>query len=470
MVPSLIMLTLLMLGFPFYLRYRNLVEHSGDVICLHHTSGKCLYVSSAVKDMFDGKPVCPMTHVSEFEHNQLFKEGRHIYRIRTQAGDSRWLESVVRSTLWGHWVVSTRDVTVFKQSRDLFLTAVQSLPHDTFLLFDHTQRVVVAVGSMIQDSEWAVGQPISVVFNTLLDPKHRDHLLQILGGVQQGQSYTLEIVVSNRVIEVYLGPVQVDSDMVGGLCTFMDITSMKSRETALKERTEDLERSNRDLEQFADIASHELKTPLRHISSFADILAEGLDPEHDEEYLAHITQGVLEMHGVLEALLRYSRAKTNENRMQMVDVSYILQSVLDGFSVRNPQGDVEVAWDTLPTLRGDPVLLRQLLENLIWNGIKFSQPEAKVQVWAERNASDWIIVVKDNGPGVDPEFYDLIFQMFKRSRTDIEGSGIGLALCKKIAGIHRGRIWVESGEGPPERPGAVFKCALPGFFLDEGVL
>lgn len=192
--------------------------------------------------------------------------------------------------------------------------------------------------------------------------------------------------------------------MIAGLIVSTDVTEQRRSEAALRERTEDLERSNRDLEQFADIASHELKTPLRHIAGFAELLAEeheGLLSEEADQYIAGVVQGVREMTAVIEALLRYSRAKTNENRMQSVHMGHLVKQVLGSLAPRIHEvgGHVEVDWETLPTLRGDPVLLKQLVENLVWNGLKFSQPSPVVRVSAARDLFDWVFTVEDNGPG-----------------------------------------------------------------------
>jgi len=288
----------------------------------------------------------------------------------------------------------------------------------------------------------------------------------------EGTANTAVIGLRGYLYEIQYVPILQDEEVIAGLMVATDVTEERQREAALEERTDDLERSNRDLEQFADIASHELKTPLRHISGFADILAdehEGLLSDEADECIGHITHGVREMQGVIEALLRYSRAKTNENRMQSVNLAMIAKQVLLSIApkVEEVGGLVQVDWESLPTVRGDPVLLKQLLENLIWNGIKFSQPNPVVHVEGTRDLLDWVVSVTDNGPGVEEEHREMIFQMFKRSRTDVEGSGIGLALCKKIVGIHRGRIWIEAGHGSAPRPGAVFKFSLPARVRDE---
>mgnify|MGYP002787582655 CR=1 FL=1 len=316
------------------------------------------------------------------------------------------------------------------------------------------------------------GRDMVEVFRNLFDQDQIREARRLWSSAVVGRTGTMEVALRGGIYEIQFVPVMADNAIIGGLMIATDVTGERQREAALQNRTDDLERSNRDLEQFADIASHELKTPLRHISGFAEILAEeheGLLSNDADMCISNITQGVREMQGVIEALLRYSRAKTSEERMQQVDLKWLLNQVLKSIDrrIEAAGGRVDVDWDSLPIVRGDPVLLKQLIENLIVNGIKFSSPNPTVQVSAARDLFDWVIAVEDNGPGVEVEHREFIFQMFKRSRVDVEGSGIGLALCKKIVGIHRGKIWVEDGSGPPQRRGALFKFTLPARVREE---
>lgn len=468
-------------------RFRMLAENSGDVVCLHDSLGVCLYVSPSVTRVLGIKtPACPTQHIyaDDKPHlERLFLSARTskepvrcTFRVRTATGELIWLESLMRPLPEGGIIATSRDVTDRKQVEDLYRILADSLPKNSFVLYDRGLRVMLAAGPLVRLNESLLGKVegrhLLEIFRHLFDREQLVAAEQHWSDALEGRSHTTEIPLRGSIYQLQHVPVFEDVEVIAGLMVATNVTDDRVREAALQDRTEELERSNRDLEQFADIASHELKTPLRHISGFADILAEeheGLLSEEADLCLENITQGVHEMQGVIEALLRYSRAKTSGNRVQSVDLGALVKQVLTSLSTRiaTSGGRVDVEWATLPTVRGDPVLLKQLLENLIWNAIKFSQPNPVVRVSGVRDLLDWVVTVEDNGPGVEPEHREYIFQMFKRSRVDVEGSGIGLALCKKIVGIHRGKIWVEDGSGPPGRRGALFKFSIPARVRDE---
>jgi len=469
-------------------QFRMLAANSGDVVCLHGPNRECLYVSPSVTRVLGiPEPVCPAQYVHAEDKpyvDRMFQSALYskepvvcTFRAYTATGDLIWLESLLRPLPDGKVVTTSRDVTNRKQVEDLYRILAESLPKNSFVLYDRGLRVLLAAGPLVRMNETSLGgkgdgQHLLEVFRSLFDPEQLAAEDRYWTEALEGRSSTVEIPLRGAVYQLQHVPVMEGEEVIAGLMVATDVTEDRAREAVLKDRTDDLERSNRDLEQFADIASHELKTPLRHISSFAEILAEeheGLLSEEADGCIGNITQGVREMQGVIEALLRYSRAKTNESRMQSVNLNGLLEQVLRSLAPRIEAagGVVEAKLGSFPTVRGDPVLIKQLLENMLGNAIKFSQPNPVVHVTAARDLLDWVISVEDNGPGVSAEHREYIFQMFKRSRTDVEGSGIGLALCKKIAGIHRGKIWVEDGSGPPERPGALFRVSFPARIRDD---
>jgi PAS domain S-box-containing protein len=243
----------------------------------------------------------------------------------------------------------------------------------------------------------------------------------------------------------------------------VDISEQKRAERELNRRTEDLVRSNAELEQFAYVASHDLQEPLRAVASYAQLLerryAGKLDEEADK-FIARITGAVARMQRLIRDLFSYSRVGRSGDTTSLVDGNALLQDVVDDLAAAVAESGAEISWGKLPTVRVDQRQMRQLFQNLIGNALKFrGDAPPKVHVSAERNGINWIYTVRDNGIGIEPQYFDRIFVIFQRlhSRRAYEGTGLGLALCKKIVEGHGGKIWVESEVGK----GAAFRFQLP---------
>jgi PAS domain S-box-containing protein len=242
-----------------------------------------------------------------------------------------------------------------------------------------------------------------------------------------------------------------------------DITQLKNTEDSLRRTTEELRRSNEDLESFAYIASHDLQEPLRGINGFLTLLEQRYGGQLDakaKEYIAYAVAGGARMSQLINDLLEYSRVGRKERHFQPANSGQVLAGALANLSVSLEEAGAVVTYDDLPTVMGDPVLLRQVFQNLIGNAVKFRSPgrPSAIHIGCKRNGPDWEFSVKDNGIGIEPEYYDRIFLIFRRlhSRQKYDGTGIGLAICKKIVERHGGRIWVESRPGE----GATFRFVL----------
>lgn len=242
-----------------------------------------------------------------------------------------------------------------------------------------------------------------------------------------------------------------------------DITERRRNEEALARQSAELARSNAELQQFAYVASHDLQEPLRAVASFTGLLGERyrgrLDSDADE-FIAFAVDGAKRAQGLINALLAYSRVGTRGASFVPTDCEALLENVLADLAAAIADTAGQVTHDPLPTVQADSIQLGQVFQNLLANALKFHAAEPpRVHVSAEKRGPCWLFSVRDRGIGIDPQFANRIFEVFQRlhSSSEYPGTGIGLAIVKKIVERHGGRIWVESAPGR----GATFYFTVP---------
>jgi light-regulated signal transduction histidine kinase (bacteriophytochrome) len=236
-----------------------------------------------------------------------------------------------------------------------------------------------------------------------------------------------------------------------------DVGAMRRRIVAelgaLQAAQADLQRSNTELEQFAYVASHDLQEPLRKVASFCQLLQQRYGGELDEradQYIGFAVDGAQRMQALINDLLAFSRVGRMERPHAPVDCNALLARARDDLSTAIEASGAEVEAGPLPTVEGDASLLRLVFQNLIGNAIKFrGDAPPRVRVDAERADGQWRFSVADNGIGIDPEYAERIFVIFQRlhPRSSYEGTGIGLAMCRKIVEYHGGRMWLDTDNG-----------------------
>jgi hypothetical protein len=229
------------------------------------------------------------------------------------------------------------------------------------------------------------------------------------------------------------------------------------------EQRQELARSNADLEQFAYIASHDLQEPLRMVTSYLQLLQkryrDKLDADADE-FIAYAVDGATRMQGLIQDLLSYSRVSTRGQPFKTVNGDRALRDALDNLKMAIAETNAIVTFDPLPQVMADGIQLTQLFQNLIANAIKFRREiPLKIHVGVKKSDENWLFSVSDNGIGIEEQYFEKIFLIFQRlhRRTDYPGTGIGLAICKKIVERHGGKIWLES---KPNR-GSIFYFTMP---------
>jgi signal transduction histidine kinase len=227
-----------------------------------------------------------------------------------------------------------------------------------------------------------------------------------------------------------------------------------SMEHQLRDRTAELERSNSDLERFAQIASHDLQEPLRTISSFVQLIAKRYGDKLDDNgarYIHYAVDGAERMRGLINALLAYSRVDRLDAPINAeVSLAEVVARVRADLRTAIAESHAELTCDELPVVQGNEIQLTQVLLNVISNAVKYRGSEApRIHIAATREEPGWKISVRDNGIGIDPRYFERIFIVFQRlhTREAYEGTGVGLAICKRIVERHGGRIWVESEPG-----------------------
>ncbi|MFB3904660.1 MAG: PAS domain S-box protein [Acidobacteriota bacterium] len=242
-----------------------------------------------------------------------------------------------------------------------------------------------------------------------------------------------------------------------------EIAERRRAEESLRETAEELARSNRDLEQFAYVASHDLQEPLRAVAGYVELLQHRYGDKLDDkalQFIAGASDGAARMQTLIVDLLAFSRLGTQGKRFESTDLNKVLDLALSGLKVSLQEAGAKVKADALPVLDVDATQIAQLFQNLIGNAIKFrSDRPPEIHVSVKKRRGFWLFSVQDNGIGIEPQYQERIFLLFQRLHTRMKypGTGIGLAICKKIVERHGGRIWVDSEPGK----GSLFYFTIP---------
>lgn len=298
----------------------------------------------------------------------------------------------------------------------------------------------------------------------------REEAKQIIEHLLAGETWSGEFVVQHRdgttfpAIVTDTPILDEHGRLIAVIGITTDITARRDAEVQLENYAQRLERSNRELEQFAYVISHDLQEPARVVSSYLRLLAQHSQDELDEgsaTYVAYAIESAERMQSMIRALLALSRLDTGGDDLAPTDTEDLLKRTLRVLAYPITESNAEISHDTLPTVMADCVQLGQVLQNLIANAIKFQQGPTipKVHISAEKTDDAWMFSIADNGIGIAAAHLDRIFEIFQRLHTQEQypGTGIGLALCERIIERHGGRLWVESEIGQ----GSTFYFTIP---------
>jgi PAS domain S-box-containing protein len=343
-----------------------------------------------------------------------------------------------------------------RQSKELFRILFYSSPIGTYIIQNGHFRLVnhqLAHISGYGEGE-LIGKP-SLGFVLAEDRNTvRENAIRMLKG-ECSQGYEFRIVTKRAKIKWVMetvAPVYYRKKRAT-LGSLIDITERKQVEERLQQITAEMQRSNTELEQFAYVISHDLQEPLRMVSSYTQLLAkrygEKLDADADE-FIAYAVDGAERMQTLLHDLLDYSRVGTRGKPFSLVNCEHVVEQAMANLKMAIGENGASVSHDVLPTVIGDEGQLVQLFQNLIGNAIKFRREEPPcVHISAQRRDSIVTFSVKDNGIGINREHSQSIFEIFRRlhTREEYPGTGMGLAICKKIVERHGGHISVQSRPG-----------------------
>jgi PAS domain S-box-containing protein len=406
-----------------------------------------------------------------FASRNLEEEWEGIYRIIQPDGQVRWIRDrrypvrdprgqVIR--LAGISV----DITEIKNSQQMLeLTQfVVDNAGDMVFWMRNDGRLLYANETAAHLLGFTRGELLQTSFSLIDSSLGAERLTDWTRQLEQEGSQTYESVLrarDGRQIPVEINASYVRASGETYICAFArDISQRKHSEQERERHASELQRANeslrsrnRELDEFAHLASHDLKEPLRAIITFSELLAQDLGadlPSDAVRDLEFITGAAARMQRLINDLLALSRAGRADMQHSNVSLQECVNAAMEALSVRVRETGATVALDELPVVTGDATMLTQLYQNLISNALKFtSSGKPMIRVTCSRNGGEYVFGVKDNGVGIKPEYSEKVFQPFRRLHVQAgqEGTGIGLAICRKVVERHGGRIWVESSPG-----------------------
>jgi signal transduction histidine kinase len=387
-------------------------------------------------------------------------------RHRPHDRDLRVLDILARQT--ADLLERKRSQVQLAQSRETFQELVERAPFGIYVVDSNFQIVQMNAGSQqktFQNVKPIIGRDLGEAMHIIWPTAIADEIVAAFRQtLTTGRPYFSPRFTSQRSdipsIESYeweLHRIMLPDARYGVICYYFDSTELRNVEAALRS-------ANENLEQFAFSASHDLKEPLRALKVYSELLTRELNgnprPEI-QKYIEYIHGGASRMENLVADLLAYTGATAFEQPAETIDANEVLQNTISDLANTVAEAGARITADPLPSVRVHYTHLQQLLQNLIGNAIKYRSPHRPPEIHLSAGVRDgsWVFTVRDNGIGIDPEYKEKIFGLFKRlhNTNEYSGTGIGLAICKRIIDRYQGQIWVESEPGN----GSTFHFTLP---------
>jgi len=476
------------------LTFQLIVESSPNAIVLVNKEGKIAYINNQTEKLFGytkteliGQLVEVLIPQRYGHRHPEFRDiyfispsvrsmgvGRELFALRkdkTEFPIEIGLNPIV--TIDGTMVLaSIIDITERKKAEERFRLVVESAPNAMILI--NQEGIITLTNKQTEvlfgyDRQELIGRKLEMLLPERYagnHANHRDGFFKKPKTRAMGVGRDLFARRKNGTevqVEIGLNPVETTEGQLV-LASIIDITERKLQEQWLKKQVE-LETKNKELEQFAFVASHDLQEPLRTVLNYIQIFEEDYIPQLDDnakKYIQSINNATRRMSMLVKALLEYSRLG-RDRALAHVDCKKLLNNVIADLQTVIKRSNAIIEVSEMPSLNGYEVEISQLFQNLITNAIKFQKKDNRpvIRIVSRKADSKWQFSVSDNGIGISPIHYGRIFDIFQRlhNNTDYEGNGIGLANCKKIVELHQGEIWVESVLGK----GTTFHFTIPSY-------
>ncbi len=461
-------------------RFRNVIHKSADGVVIVDRAGSIIFVNPAAESLFGrtaskllGSPFgFPVVAGETTELEIILPAGITVAEMR--AVETEWEGNRA-------YLAALRDITERKQAEEALresetrLHSIANTALDAVVLIDNDGNVSfwndAAARMFGYTNEEIIGK---YLHDYIMPERHIDAFkkgfdkFRITGeGPFIGIVYEIEAKRKDGTefpVELSLSALRLKGRW-NAIGIVREISERKRTEESLKKTLEELERSNKELQQFAYVVSHDLQEPLRTVASFVDLLAEKYKGKLDEKadkYISFTVGGVNRMAALIDDLLAYSRVAMRGKQFVRVETASVLAKARENLKKAIEESKASISSDVMPSVFGDETQLVQLLQNLVGNAIKFRKKDVqlRIHISAERRGNEWVFGVHDNGIGIEPRFHERVFTIFQRlhTREEYPGTGVGLAICRKIVERHGGRIWLESKPGE----GSTFYFTVPG--------
>ncbi len=408
----------------------------------------CIKLSNQIARMFDNL----------IKGTNTISKGNYSYRINLEKNHDLPDEIKVLCNGFNNMSITIEEKINLTEESEQKYKSLFEYNTDIIITMELEGKLIKVNNAAVQITEYPMEEIVGSSFKKFISNDKMEMTIQHFQKATKGKTQTFESVIISKNgrridLDIIVVPIVVNGNIIGIHGIAKDVTQNKEYQRKLEETARKLKESNEDLEQFAYVASHDLQEPLRMVTSYLQLLERRYKGQLDQsadEFIAFAVDGAKRMKILINDLLAYSRVNRKAREFTQVDSMEVLKKAKQNLEFCIEDKNASITYDQLPMIIGDITQLTYLFQNLINNGIKFNEQEKPmIHISAYEEKRHWKFLAKDNGIGINSEHKDKIFTIFQRlhSKNEYEGTGIGLAICKKIVERHGGHIWFESEKG-----------------------